>query len=832
MHVRSSSRATRPRRLLRARRVGALVATASLTTIGLAVAPAASASVHQARAAAPPPLSLQRPLDLPRAVRLPRGVRQACPLSDQAGVMQCALLIRSGLRRDRGVNHDQAPAGYGPTQLQSAYNLTSAASTGGTGETVAVVSAYSDPNAASDLAAYRAEYDLPACSPTTGGPGCLTVENEEGQSTPLPTANSEWAMTESVDLDMVSAICPNCAILLIEANSNSISDLGTAENTAAASGAGFIANSWNGPEFSSEGYYDNEYFDHPGVAITVASGNAGYGTTWPSTSQFVTTVGGTTLTQDSSVTRGWTETAWNDSAGATGSGCSLAEPKPSWQTIDDSAPDGCLNRTENDVAAVADPETGVATYDSYDTTTPWSVVGGTSVSAPIVAGVYALAGTPTAGTYPASYPYQNYLNEDGSGLYPVTSGSNGSCEPSRQYLCNAAVGYGETSYNGPAGLGTPDGTAAFANSATGNVVTITDPGTQDEEAGKPVYLALSGADSAGLALTYSATGLPSGLSIGASSGLITGTLGSSASTNTVTVTAQDSTGASGSVTFTMVVVKSLTTDYDAVSGQVHVDLDNLCLDTPDGTNAGEPVTIWQCDSSSAEKWTFEPDGGPGQPDGGTPQSGTLTIGGKCMDLKNGSDKPETYVVLEDCDGKSSQQWMIVGSDGQFWNTYSRYCLADPGGSTTNGHQVWVWDCDGGTNQAWTLPASPVQSGVTGMCMDDNHDVTTNGNKVQVWDCNGKQAQQWTDEPNETIQRGGACLTVTDSSMLDGATVVLDTCNTNNNTNGNQRWIVSGGELINVNSGRCLSDPGNSNTDGTALVQEDCYAESGQIWALT
>jgi hypothetical protein len=834
MHCRSSARATGPRRLPRARRAGALVATASLAVIGLAIAPAASAAVHRAHGGARPratagparaprlPLSDQRPLDPPRAVRLPRDVRQACPLPGRVGVLQCAALVRTNTRHYLGVIAHQVPSGYGPSDLQSAYNLTAAAASGGTGETVAVVDAYNDPDAASDLATYRAQYGLPACDPTTGGAGCLTVENQEGQATPLPGTDPSgdgWEVTESVDLDMVSAICPNCSILLIEADSNSIPNLGTAENTAATSGAGFITDSWNGPEFSTEGYYDNEYFNHPGVAITVASGESGYGTTWPTTSQFVTAVGGTTLTQDASVPRGWTETVWNDSYGATGSGCSLAEPKPSWQTLDDSAPNGCLNRTENDVAAVADPATGVAMYDTYGTSDGWSVVGGTSVSAPIVAAVYALAGTPTAGTYPASYPYQSGQSAN---LYDVTSGSNGTCEPNRQYLCNA-----ETGYSGPTGLGTPDGTPAFANAATGNVVTIPDPGTQDLAAGEPVFVALTGHDSAGLALTYAATGLPKGLSIGASSGRITGTLGSSASTNTVTVTAKDSTGASGSVTFSMVVVKSLTTDYDAVSGPVHLDLDDKCLDA-DGTD----VDIWECDGSSAQNWKFEPDGGPGQPDGGAGQAATLTFDGKCMDLKNGSTKAETYVVLDTCDGAATQQWMITGSDGQLYNTAAGFCLADPGGSTTNGHQTWVWDCDGGTNQAWTLPASPVQSGVTGMCMDDDHDVTKNGNKVQVWDCNGKQAQQWSDEPNETVQRGGACLTVTGGSLLDGATVVLDTCNTDNNTNADQRWVVSGGELINVNSGRCLSDPGNSSTEGTALVQEDCYAESGQIWALT
>ncbi|MGH3159260.1 MAG: ricin-type beta-trefoil lectin domain protein, partial [Streptosporangiaceae bacterium] len=677
-----------------------------------------------------------------------------------------------------------------------------------------------DPDAVSDLAIYRSQYGLAACDTTTGA-GCVIKENEEGQASPLPgvepSSGTEWAATESADLDMVSAICPNCRILLIEANSASITDLGTAENTAASGGAAFVTNSWNSGEFSTEDYYDNAYFNHPGVAITVASGELGYGTTWPTTSQYVTAVGGTSLTQATGVTRGWTESVWNDGNGhATGSGCSMAEPKPAWQTLDDTSAGGCLNRTENDVAAVADPQTGVAMYDTYGKQyTGWSVAGGTSVAAPIIASVYALAGPPTAGTYPASYPYQSGHAAD---LYDVTTGSNGTCEASRQYLCN-----GETGYDGPTGLGTPDGTAAFRNSVTGNVVTLTDPGGQDEEAGTPVFVAVAGSDSAGLALTYSATHLPPGLSMGTASGHITGTLSSTTHTYKVTVTAKDSTGATGSVKFSIVVMKSLATDFDGVSGPVDLDMDNKCLDDYHNISTqGAVVDEWTCNGTGAQNWEYEPGGKPGGP-------GVVVINKKCLDLKGGATAPYTPTVLDTCDGASTQEWQITGADGDLYNYAAGLCLADPGGDTKNGRQLWVWNCDGGVNQAWIPPASPVQSGVTGMCVDDNHDITTNGNKVQVWDCNNTGAQRWTSEPDETLRLGGKCLTVTGSSMLDGATVVLDTCGTTTN----QQWVISGsGELINVNSGRCLADPGKSTTEGTALVQEDCYGLSGEIWAVT
>jgi len=826
MQLRSPTRATRPFGVFRPRRAGALIGAAGVIAAGLAVSPAASAAPAGPAASAPsatgrpakppaqprPPLSAERLLDQPSAPRLPSGERQVCPRAQRAGQMQCLSLVRVSAKHSHGVVPQQAVAGYGPAQLQSAYNLTSASANDGVGETVAVVSAYDDPSAVSDLAVYRAEYGLPACNTTTGA-GCVTKENEQGQPTPLPKpptgVNLGWETTDSLDLDMVSAICPNCHILLVEATSDLIPDLGPAEDTAATSGAGFVTNSWNSSEYATEGMYD-KYFNHAGVAITVASGEYGYGTTWPTASPFVTAVGGTTLTQNPDVPRGWTETVWNSSGSGTGtgSGCSLTEAKPAWQTVDDSSPTGCLNRTENDVAAVADPATGVAIY----TQGSWTEAGGFSVPAPIIASVYALAGPPKAGTYPASYPYQSGHAAD---LYDVTSGSNGTCEPNRQYLCNA-----ETGYDGPSGMGTPDGTGAFANSVSGNVVTLTDPGVQDLEASTPVFIAMQANDSAGLALKYSATGLPSGLSMGAGTGRITGTLGSSASTSTVTVKAKDSTGAVGTVKFSIVVAKSLTTGYDVVSGPVDLDLDSKCLDDLHGD--GTVVDEWACNATASQKWEFEPDGNPGG-------AGVFITHNKCMDLKGGKTAPFTLVVLDTCTDSPTQQWMITGSAGQLYNTAADMCLADPGGDKKNGRQLWVWNCDGGANQAWIPPASPVQSGITSMCVNDNGDATTNGNKIQIWACNGSAAEKWTDEPDQTLRLGGKCLTVTGSSKLDGATVVLQTCGTTKN----QQWSTGdGGELINVNSGRCLDDPGNSTTNGTALVQEDCYGQAGEIWAIT
>ena len=355
------------------------------------------------------------------------------------------------------------PSGYGPADLQNAYKLTSASSSAGSGQTVAIVDAYDDPNAESDLGVYRSTYGLPAC---TTANGCFHKVNESGVAGSYPTADAGWATEISLDIEMVSAICPQCHILLVEASSANQSDLSAAENTAARLGANAISNSYGGSEASSETASDSSY-NHPGIAITASSGDSGYGVEYPAASPYVTAVGGTTLNSASNA-RGWTESAWSGA----GAGCSSYEAKPSWQHDA-----GCAKRTVADVSAVADPNTGVAVYDTYGggggnaficaltgtdcpQPTGWFVVGGTSVSSPIIASVYALAGNATSVTY-GSYPYGHAAS-----LFDVTSGSDGggaagflglggtsSCG---SYLCNAGPGY-----DGPTGLGTPDGTGAF-----------------------------------------------------------------------------------------------------------------------------------------------------------------------------------------------------------------------------------------------------------------------------------------------------------------------------------------------------------------------------------
>ncbi len=319
---------------------------------------------------------------------------------------------------------------YDPSFLRSAYNLSSA---GGGGLVVAIVDAYDDPNAAADLAQYRSYFNLPAAS--------FTKVDQRG-GTAYPAADRGWAEEISLDIDMVSAICPSCSILLVEADDNSMANLGTAVNRAVAMGAVAVSNSYGGGEYSTETSDGAAYYNHPGVAVTASSGDNGYGVEFPAAASTVTAVGGTTLNQVTNTgTRNATETAWSGA----GSGCSAYVAKPSWQT--DS---GCSRRTVADVSAVADPNTGVWVYDTYGGDPGWMVFGGTSVASPIVASVYALAGRPNSGDTPASYPYATV-----SSLVDITSGSNGSCGGS--YLCTARSGY-----DGPTGLGTPNSATAFA----------------------------------------------------------------------------------------------------------------------------------------------------------------------------------------------------------------------------------------------------------------------------------------------------------------------------------------------------------------------------------
>lgn len=442
----------------------------SLGAAVLALAAAALLPVQAATAAVPSDTG-GRSAARPHVANAPAAGTQvatthACG-TPKPGHMTCFANRRTDVKGIKGLlEANSIPSGYGPADLQNAYNLPA---DGGAGQTVAIVDAYDDPSAESDLAVYRAQFGLPAC---TTDNGCFTKVSQRGTTNDLPVADAGWSQEISLDLDMVSAAAPNAHILLVEADAPNTDSLGAAVNTAVELGAKYVSNSYGSSYSATSGSgedpvdltTDEEYYNHPGVVLTASSGDSAYGVTYPAASPYVTAVGGTSLTKDGSA-RGWSESVWGGAgAGGAGSGCSAIEPKPAFQKDT-----GCANRTVADVSAVADPATGVAVYDSFEVN-GWQEFGGTSASAPIIASVYAVAGTPPAGTYPNSFPYEN-----GTGLNDVTSGSNGSC--ATDYLCTAAEGY-----DGPTGLGTPNGVSAFRSGPHGKV---TGKVTADDT-GKPV----------------------------------------------------------------------------------------------------------------------------------------------------------------------------------------------------------------------------------------------------------------------------------------------------------------------------------------------------------
>jgi subtilase family serine protease len=313
-------------------------------------------------------------------------------------------------------------SGYTPADLRDAYKITT---NGKKTTTVAAVTAYGYNNAESDLATYRAQFGLPAC---TTANGCFKKLNQTGAAGPYPAQNVGWAQEAALDLDMMSAMCANCRIWLIEANSASFANLAASVNTAASLGAHAISNSYGGSETGTTTYEPS--YNHPGIAITASAGDSGFGTVqFPATSPHVTAVGGTHLAPDPGNPmnpRGWTESA------VSGGGCSTVYAKPSWQTWP-----SCSKRTVVDVAAVSDPATGVAVYGPLSgTTSGWLVFGGTSVGAPIIAGVYGVnGGTVTYGSNPYAHPTL---------LFDITTGPG------------AGPGY-----DPPTGMGTPNGAGAF-----------------------------------------------------------------------------------------------------------------------------------------------------------------------------------------------------------------------------------------------------------------------------------------------------------------------------------------------------------------------------------
>jgi hypothetical protein len=430
---------------------------------------------------------------------------QAVCAKPSAGHVACLSWRRTDVkpRKARDVAPMVTPGGWSPADLKSAYSIPT---TLGAGTTVAIVDAYDDPSAEADLGVYRAQFGLPAC---TTANGCFRKVSQTGSTTALPRADAGWAGEIALDIQMVSAACPLCNILLVEAATSSTTNLGVAENYAASQpGVKAISNSWGGPESSADASANAAYLNHPGIAITASTGDDGYGTSWPATAASVIAVGGTHLVK-SSTARGWTETVWSGA----GSGCSAYVAKPVYQHDT-----GCAKRSIADVSAIADPNTGVAVYDSYGSG-GWAVYGGTSVSSPLVATMYALANNPVPS---ASYAY---LAANAAGLNDVTSGQNNSSCTS--YLCRGTVGY-----DGPTGMGTPNGLLALGAGAdngggggtTSNTFSVAVlPSGGSLTAGSSFTATVNTATTGGAAQTVnlSATGAPAGVNVSFSPSSVT-----------------------------------------------------------------------------------------------------------------------------------------------------------------------------------------------------------------------------------------------------------------------------------------------------------------------
>jgi subtilase family serine protease len=391
------------------------------------------------------------------------------------GFARCFALVRTDVRYEHPPTYhadksvapammaQKAATAYygplGPAQLQQAYKLPSM--TAGTGQTVGIVDAYSDPTAAKDLAQYRKQLGLPPC---TIASGCLQILNQKGQTSPLPPANAGWAGEISLDLDMVSAICPNCHIVLVEATNNGFLSLGRSVATAKAAGADQISNSYGGPEcfINKKGKIQcssplayAKFYNIPGAIVTASSGDSDWfaGPQSPADYQTVVAVGGTSIYPYNNK-RGWLETGWTGA----GSSCSVYVKRPSW------IPSGTYNcpggmRAIADVSAVADPYTGVLVYETYPAKKGgFYVYGGTSVASPIIASVYALAGNSSSANYGALlYTKKGALTDviiGKNGIPGLSNNAGQQCNPVA--ICAAGVGW-----DGPTGNGTPLGIRAF-----------------------------------------------------------------------------------------------------------------------------------------------------------------------------------------------------------------------------------------------------------------------------------------------------------------------------------------------------------------------------------
>jgi GH25 family lysozyme M1 (1,4-beta-N-acetylmuramidase) len=312
--------------------------------------------------------------------------------------------------------------------------------------------------------------------------------------------------------------------------------------------------------------------------------------------------------------------------------------------------------------------------------------------------------------------------------------------------------------------------------------------------------------------SYTASGLPPGLSIGATTGQIAGT---AATPGLYHVKVTATSGAlTGSASFTWTVIQVLPYSAD---GAVALDLGGKCLtDAGDSSAAGATVETWSCNGGSYQNWSIAEDG-------------TIQIHGLC--LAAAGTASGSKVVLAACSTAASQQWQ-AGTGGELVNAGSGACLDDPYSSTANGVALWIYTCNGHASQKWTLPAGPVLSQVTGRCLDNRYGSVANGNKVQIWACNGSGAQKWAVQPDGTVRTSGSCLDIYHGGTAIGSVVDLFACN---GTPAQQWRLLADGSAVklqNPKSGLCLSDPADATVNGTGLVLGSCASTGpGTAWLV-
>jgi subtilase family serine protease len=390
------------------------------------------------------------------------GVKKACKAGPTRTFQCFAMVVTRGGKVLRASDPRALPNGYGPAQYHTAYNLPTTAPNGSV--TVAIVDAFDDKTILKDLNKYSTRFGLPVMPKCTATVTQSCFKKVNLGAAPNSAVSAGWALEIALDVETVHAICQNCKIVLVESIDNSFTQLEAAE-ARAAHFADIISNSYGSYGDDGKSALDDPKYNFPNKAIVVSAGDSGYGAAYPAVLNTVVSVGGTKLTLNADNTYN-SERAWGPDAfdaWGTGSGCAdgtnsgaSSVPANSFQTsVANYSSTGCgSTRGMNDVSANADPNTGSAVFA---TSSGWIQVGGTSLSAPLIAAVFALKNTVSANVKPAA---TLYANAGTSAFRDVTTGTddagNYGVPCAHTSACNAVAGY-----DLPTGVGSPHGITGF-----------------------------------------------------------------------------------------------------------------------------------------------------------------------------------------------------------------------------------------------------------------------------------------------------------------------------------------------------------------------------------